>query len=459
MGKVLTDDQLLLVTLLIQVGVMAALASILIRSGRFGRILFQPHRTLRERWHVALLLGGLLGFGVFVRILLNYNAADLSLIGTLMAGLVAGPITGSVVGLMVGIPAALFGGELLAVPMGLLYGLVGGGIHRACPSKEEIWHFSPVPVLNAYQFIKTWIQERKVIDWRTVIFGVCIGLEALRLVLSRKFGTHLLFSFDPHSNIALLCLFVSAISCLGVPLRIWGSARTEQMLKEQESLVLKARFEALRSQINPHFLFNTLNSIASSIRSNPDRAREIIVKLSRILRRLLSNDQDFVPLREELEFIDAYLDIEVIRFGRDKLRIHKAIDDGALDVLVPAMMLQPLVENAIRHGLAPKLDGGRIVLRAMRNGHGTRVEVEDNGVGISNERAGEAMGRGIGISNVNERLQVAFGPEVRLYIDSRPGVGTRVWADIPESGAFRIGENGRDGPHNRHRRRRAVGQG
>ncbi|MSS72001.1 MAG: hypothetical protein EXS64_10985 [Candidatus Latescibacteria bacterium] len=126
MGKVLTDDQLLLVTLLIQVGVMAALASILIRSGRFGRILFQPHRTLRERWHVALLLGGLLGFGVFVRILLNYNAADLSLIGTLMAGLVAGPITGSVVGLMVGIPAALFGGELLAVPMGLLYGLVGG---------------------------------------------------------------------------------------------------------------------------------------------------------------------------------------------------------------------------------------------------------------------------------------------------------------------------------------------
>ncbi|MSS72002.1 MAG: response regulator [Candidatus Latescibacteria bacterium] len=268
----------------------------------------------------------------------------------------------------------------------------GGGIHRACPSKEEIWHFSPVPVLNAYQFIKTWIQERKVIDWRTVIFGVCIGLEALRLVLSRKFGTHLLFSFDPHSNIALLCMFVSAISCLGVPLRIWGSARTERMLKEQESLVLKARFEALRSQINPHFLFNTLNSIASSIRSNPDRAREIIVKLSRILRRLLSNDQDFVPLREELEFIDAYLDIEVIRFGRDKLRIHKAIDDGALDVLVPAMMLQPLVENAIRHGLAPKLDGGRIVLRAMRNGHGTRVEVEDNGVGISNERAGEAAG-------------------------------------------------------------------
>ncbi len=450
MGKVLTEDQILLVTMLIQVGVMAALASILIRSGRFGRILFKPIRTLRERLIIALLLGSLLGFGVIVRLLLNYNAADLSLSGTMLAGLMAGPVTGSIVGLMVGIPA-FFGGELLALPMGILYGLVGGGIHRACPSKEEIWRFSPVPVLNAYQFIKTWIQEKKIIDWRTVIFGVCIGLESLRLVLSRKFG--LIFSFDPDSSIVLLCMFVTTISCLGVPLRIWGSALTERMLKEQEALVLRARFEALRNQINPHFLFNTLNSIASAIRSDPDKAREIIVKLSRILRRLLSRGQDFVPLREELEFIDAYLAIEVIRFGREKLRIEKAIDRASLDTFIPAMILQPLVENAIRHGITPKMEGGRITLRATQRGIGTRVEVEDDGVGIPNGRGEEMAGGGIGIKNVNERLQVAFGPEAGLHIESRPGLGTRVWADIPERYAIPFREeSGTDEDQDRHRR-------
>ena len=349
----------------------------------------------------------------------------------------------------------------MAVPMGLLYGLIGGGIHRACPSKDEIWRFSPVPVLNAFQFIKTWIQERKVIDWRTVIFGVCLGLDALRLVLSRKFGPHFLFSFNPQSTIVLLCMFVSTISCLGVPLRIWGSSLTERMLKEQEALVLRARFEALRSQINPHFLFNTLNSILSCIRTDPDMAREIIVKLSRILRRLLSRGQDFVPLREEIEFIDAYLDIEVVRFGEDKLRIRKHIDPASLDTLVPVMMLQPLVENAIRHGITPRLNGGQITVRTTVRDEGIRVAVEDDGVGIPSYRAGDVMKGGIGLTNVNERLRVAFGPGAQLQIDSEPGRGTRVWADIPEAYnlAFPIEGAVERGDQDRHRGRRATGQG
>src|SRR5512143_1871404 len=111
--------------------------------------------------------------------------------------------------------------------------------------------------------------------------------------------------------------------------------------------------EALQSQSNPHFLFNTLNSVSSLVRFDPDTARQLIVKLANILRRLLRKGDAFVQLRDELEFIDDYLDIEVVRFGHDKLRVTKDMAPDSLDLLVPSMLLQPLVENSIKHGLSP----------------------------------------------------------------------------------------------------------
>ena len=127
--------------------------------------------------------------------------------------------------------------------------------------------------------------------------------------------------------------------------------------------------EALQNQINPHFLFNTLNSISSLVRFDPDMARDVIFKLASILRRLLSSGEAFAPLREEFEFIDNYLDIEVVRFGRDKLRVIKECDPASLDVVVPRMLLQPLVENSIKHGLAPKVEGGSVYLRSRWSIH------------------------------------------------------------------------------------------
>ena len=128
---------------------------------------------------------------------------------------------------------------------------------------------------------------------------------------------------------------------------------------------MAARVEALASQINPHFLFNTLTSISSLIRSQPETARTLIVKLSGLLRRLLRSQEHFVTLREELEAIDEYLDIESIRFG-PKLHIEKSIEPDSLDVVVPSMLLQPLVENSIKHGLSPKIGEGRITIRSIR---------------------------------------------------------------------------------------------
>ena len=135
--------------------------------------------------------------------------------------------------------------------------------------------------------------------------------------------------------------------------------RAERKLETQRSRLTEARLAALTNQINPHFLFNTLNSIATLIRLDPDKARSMIYKLSNILRRLLRKTESFSPLRDEIRFIDDYLGIEMVRFG-DKLRFCKEIDENVLDRPVPSMILQPIIENSIRHGLASKVDGGTI---------------------------------------------------------------------------------------------------
>ena len=136
--------------------------------------------------------------------------------------------------------------------------------------------------------------------------------------------------------------------------------RIQIKLEEQERLLLHSRMEALQNQINPHFLFNTLNSVSSLVRFDPDTARQLIIKLANILRRLLNSSDAFVPLREELEFIDNYLDIEVVRFGRDKLRVMKELETSSLDTMVPSML-----------AAAPgrELHQARLVLQDRRRQH------------------------------------------------------------------------------------------
>jgi two-component system LytT family sensor kinase len=157
-----------------------------------------------------------------------------------------------------------------------------------------------------------------------------------------------------------------------------------------------------------------------------------VLKLSNILRRLLRSQENFVPLREELSFVDDYLDIEVARSGSDKLAIFKEIDEDTLEAFVPAMLLQPIVENSIKHGLAPKVEGGEIRIRTvLEQGH-LVIEVRDNGIGMSEGRLARAAGEGIGMSNVRARLKLLYGEEFRFQITSRPGMGTQVRIEVPE---------------------------
>ena len=159
----------------------------------------------------------------------------------------------------------------------------------------------------------------------------------------------------------------------------------------------------------------------------------MIYKLSHILRRLLRKTDNLSPLREEVSFIDDYLAIEMTRFG-DKLRFHKEIEERTLDLLVPSMILQPIIENSIKHGLSNKVEGGAVRLRAWLESARLCISIEDDGLGMSEEKlanlfAGEG---GIGVTNVNERLRVLFGRRYGMAVDSKPGEGTRTLIEIPE---------------------------
>jgi two-component system LytT family sensor kinase len=235
----------------------------------------------------------------------------------------------------------------------------------------------------------------------------------------------------PPHPLTIAAVFLTTLFAVAIPLKIWNSARNERKLEEQERLLVETRLAALTSQINPHFLFNTLNSVSSLIRTDPGQAREMVVKLSKVLRRLLRKHEHFAALRDELSFIDDYLSIEVVRFG-DKLRFHKEVAADTLDMLVPSMLLQPLVENSIKHGLSSKVEGGAIRIHAKRSGSRLHLVVEDDGVGIPESKVATLLEHGIGVSNVNERLTVLFGNDYRMWIDSHPGEGTRIQIEIPE---------------------------
>src|SRR4029077_14190397 len=157
----------------------------------------------------------------------------------------------------------------------------------------------------------------------------------------------------------------------------------------------------------------------------------MVVRLSKVLRRLLRKHENFSPLRDELSFIEDYLAIEVVRFG-DKLRFERDVAEDTLDMLVPSMLLQPLVENSIKHGLRSKVEGGTIRIRTYRTEHRLHLLVEDDGVGIPEEKLATLLDRGIGVNNVHERLKVLFGSEYRMWIDSEPGHGARIQIEVPE---------------------------
>ncbi|MEO8678502.1 MAG: histidine kinase [Vicinamibacterales bacterium] len=424
--KFLSAGQFLLTTLVVKLAAMAALATMLARYRRFRHILIFEQRNWPDRLIFALGLGIPLTAGVAARLLLNYGAADLMLEGVFLAGLIAGPYTGALVGLFVGLPA-LAAGEYGAPFFAVGCGFAGGGLREACP-KQDIWDFSPFVFFSLPRHLWKMLRSVK-INWQVILLLVPVGLELIRQMVGARYPARLHHLSSPSLWLTSLVYFATIVT-VSTPIKIWNNARIEHRLQEQEKLLLAAKVEALKSQINPHFLFNTLASVSSLIRSQPETARTVINKLSGLLRRLLRSQEQFVTLREELDAIDEYLDIEVIRFG-SRLVVKKTIALDTLDVIVPSLLLQPLVENCIKHGFARKVGPGTISLRSWRERATVIIEVEDDGLGISEERLQTALSGGIGLSNVNERLRVLYGSTGRLVLTGSPGKGTVARVEIP----------------------------
>jgi len=208
-------------------------------------------------------------------------------------------------------------------------------------------------------------------------------------------------------------------------------------LEAQAKLKTTAELKALRAQINPHFLFNTLNTIISFSRTEPETSRQLLIHLSEFFRKTLKDDSDFVKINDELALIKAYLTIEKARFG-NRLDIIYDIPDELLDFEIPAFILQPLVENAVKHGIAPKIEGGQILIKAFKIEGKVAFCICDTGVGISKDirekilLKGFGKGTGIGLSNVNERLKNIYGPEYGLKILDSSEI-TNVFFNIPDN--------------------------
>ncbi len=420
----------LLFTLLLKVGVASSFAALLARWNTFRRVLFTEERDVDQKLKLMMFMVPPLIVGVMLRLVgPAYKFADLSLEGAFLMGLLGGRVVGPIGGAIITIPA-LISREWLAMPVAATAGLLGGLIRQAIPNKEDIWNFGPFTFLNIPKATVKLLRKAE-LSWEMAPLTTCIALELGRVALVHATQLKWLFAIDPNWDWWLGLVVIATLMSVAAPLKIWNNTRIEMNLERHQQLLLKARMDALSSQINPHFLFNTLNTVSALIRIDPDSARGVVLKLSNILRRLLRKHETFVPLREELQFIDDYLDIEVARFGRDNLEIVKQLGEETLEAFVPSMLLQPIVENCLKHGLAPKLGGGKIQLRTTTRDGRLHIEIEDNGVGISEEKMPHVYVEGIGLSNVRERLHVLYGADFNLEIQSRPGEGTLIRIDVP----------------------------
>jgi signal transduction histidine kinase len=297
-----------------------------------------------------------------------------------------------------------------------------------------------------------WCRRLRDWDWRVrapaLLLGALIALllapliaQLLRLALARLN----LCVGECEQAVALLSAqwFLQAVRVAGVNLPVYAGfvlawhagtfyrdARDRQMRAvELESLLQQAQLEALRSQLNPHFLFNALHSMAELVHTDPKLAEQMIVRLGELLRQVLqSSTRQEVTLAEELEFIRGYVEIEQMRLG-ERLHVTWDIEAGALEARVPSLILQPLVENAVQHGIAASSRAGTLVIAARRDAQFLQLEIRDNGPGLGQTSVDRRQG--IGLANTRARLQRLYGDRQGFELQAGDGLTVRVRIPVP----------------------------
>ncbi len=218
----------------------------------------------------------------------------------------------------------------------------------------------------------------------------------------------------------------------------WASSQLQLAdLDASRAALAEAELRALRAQISPHFIYNALTAIASFTTTDPARARELVLTFADFTRYSFRRHGEFTTLAEELQAIHSYLEIERARFG-DRLSVRLRISPETLTTVIPYLSVQPLVENAVKHGLEPDIDGGLVTIASVDDGTHTEITVEDNGVGMAPDRAkalldARATSDHVGLRNVDRRLRQLYGDDAGLVIETNEGAGTMVRVRVPKS--------------------------
>ena len=243
----------------------------------------------------------------------------------------------------------------------------------------------------------------------------------------RKPATNSWFWMRTRSHVPVYWVIVCAVHALTYYRR---SQERERKALELSASLAQARLQALKMQLHPHFLFNALNAIATLVHKDPHAADDMIANLSNLLRLALDHsEQHEVPLRKELEFLDCYLEVEQMRLG-DRLRVEKQIEPATLSALVPVMILQPLAENAVRHGIEPMRNPGVVTIRAAREGMLLLLTISNTGTGVFTSTPA-ASRPGIGMANTRARLQELYGNDAQLFLQPAADGGFSVTLQIP----------------------------
>src|SRR5712692_10071356 len=267
----------LLFTLLLKVGVAASISALLARWNTFRRVLFTEQRDPDQKLKLMFFMVPPLILGVMLRLVGKpYWFADLSLEGAFLMGLLGGRVVGPIGGAIITIPA-LMAHEWLGMPAASAAGLLGGLIRQAIPKKEDIWNFGPFTFLNIPKAMVK-LLRRAELSWEMAPLAACVGLELGRVALVLATKPKWLFAIDARWDLWLVPVVIATLMSVAAPLKIWNNTRNEMKLERHQQLLMKARMDALSRQINPHFLFNTLNTVTSLIRFDPDSARGVVLR-------------------------------------------------------------------------------------------------------------------------------------------------------------------------------------
>jgi sensor histidine kinase YesM len=377
------------------------------------------------------------------------------------------------------------GGQVWAAVRGLVWWLVGNslagglvGVAIALFSQEAgaFARFVPTGILfaNAIGFAAGFSARFVLPRYSELPSLLRFPLAVLTLLAGGAFGTALVILWNPlavlyQGRLLFLLVVVDSIIAVIVGLIIYNYERLRDQIetsyaalarnrvREERLRELAARSElkALKAQINPHFLFNALNSISALISHDPDAAQETLERLAGIFRgTLLASEKGAVPFRKEMELVDAYLDVERARFGK-RLRVEEDIEPEARDIPVPPLILQPVVENAVRHGISPTVDGGTLSIEARIADGALHIVVTDDGKGTGLIDLEQMLAEGYGLRNVRDRLTTRFGEGDWFGFESSKDRGTRVTLVLPlervdEGAAAALGPEGnppaRNGP-------------